>query len=268
MAHKRRLDKRRSFLPFSTGRVLKDPRRRQRGSLRSEISYQAGRYAAAAGEAETLFADPTLERRAKLLRARAYRGDRREESARPPLTKHSRRLIRTIRRPPRRCIVAWDCIARKKTRRRRGFSIESSRRIRITSTRTSRRGGSLSITSRGGGTTKPPVCSEDALRRWGREDEALLYYLAVAYGRLGRKAEERKVMEEIAAVDSFSFYIDPVVEREFVLPVVSAAMPRSRSRASADIPRVSRVRLPAGASAARDGLSRDIAPWTSGRRLR
>lgn len=254
----KRISKAESLLAVLEGRVLDKTGTETVRLLRSEISYHGGRYAESARGAETVFADPALERRAKLLRARAYRGAGEKTRAARAYNAFASAYPYDPKAPDA-LYVAWDLYREEKNPKAGGIltriveTYPENKYARIATRRIA-----LEHIERRRYTEAARVL-EDALRRWGREDEALLYYLASVYGRQGRKAEERKVMEEIAAVDSFSFYIEPVIERAFVLPVMRRDA-EEPERAEADFSEF--LECVAGRrSAARDGLARDIAPW-------
>jgi soluble lytic murein transglycosylase len=254
----KRISKAEALLSVLEGRVLDATGTETVRLLRSEMSFHGGRYAEAARGSETAFADPALERRAKLLRARAYR--RAGEKTRAARAYNAFASAYPYDpKAPEALYVAWDLYREEKNPKAAGIlgriveTYPENKYARIATRRIALdhiEGRRYSEAAR---------VVEDALRRWGREDEALLYYLASAYGRQGRNAEERKVMEEIAAVDSFSFYIDPWVEREFVLPAMGSESGRSK-RAVADFREFLEC-VSGRRTAARDGLSREIAAW-------
>jgi len=203
-------------------RALQGSEKEKSRILRSETCYQAGRYAAALGAAEPLFADPTLERRAKLLRARAYRGTGEKKRSAAAYEAFAAAYPYDTK-APEALFVAWDMYREEgdakagglldrivKTYPNHKYAHLATRRI------------ALDHVERREYSTAARVLG-DALDRWGREDEALLYYLAVAHGKLGREEQQKKLLGEIAAVDPFSFYMDPRVSDDFVLPVVTAA---------------------------------------------
>ncbi|UCG51404.1 MAG: transglycosylase SLT domain-containing protein [Candidatus Latescibacterota bacterium] len=63
---------------------------------------------------------------------------------------------------------------------------------------------------------------EDAVERSGRDDEDLLYYLADGYRKAGKNEMTKKTMEEIEALDSISFYLNPSVEAAYVQPIIAS----------------------------------------------
>jgi soluble lytic murein transglycosylase len=254
----RRISKAEGLLSVLEGRVVDTTGTERVRLLRSEISYRGGRYAETARRAERAFADPALERRAKLLRARAYRGAGEKTKAARAYNAFASAYPYDAK-APEALYVAWDLYREEKNPNAAamlGKIVETypeNKYARIATRRIA-----LDHIERRRYTEGARVL-EDALRRWGREDEALLYYLASVYARQGRKAEERKVMEEIAAADSFSFYIDPVIEREFVLPASRGETDEAEG-AGADFREF--LECVAGRrGAARDGLSREVAPW-------
>jgi soluble lytic murein transglycosylase len=216
IAHKRAAEAE-ALLRVVEGRVLNRTDAERTRLYRSEISYQSGRQAEAGREASAPFADPALERRAKILRARAYRGTGEKTRAAEAYAAFARAYPYDPK-APEALYVAWDLYREEKNPAAAGIlgaivaTYPDNRYARIAT----RRIALENIERRRYDEAERVL--QDALRRWGRQDESLLYYLATVYGRQGRKAEERKTIAEIAAVDSFSFYLDPGVDREFVLP--------------------------------------------------
>jgi soluble lytic murein transglycosylase len=61
-----------------------------------------------------------------------------------------------------------------------------------------------------------------AVARSNRRDEELLYYLADGHRRAGDQAAADKVMDELRALDPVSFYLDPAVEATFSKPLTAS----------------------------------------------
>ncbi|MCZ6766476.1 MAG: transglycosylase SLT domain-containing protein [bacterium] len=63
---------------------------------------------------------------------------------------------------------------------------------------------------------------EKSLQRSGRTSEEMLYYLSDTYRRMGKTEKESKIEDEIREVNPNSFYLDPAVESTFDQPITSS----------------------------------------------
>ncbi|MBP2680406.1 MAG: Outer rane lipoprotein, partial [Candidatus Krumholzibacteriota bacterium] len=255
----RRLSRAEAVLAILDERTLATSEAETLRLLRSEISYNGGRYTAAASEAETPFANPALERRAKLLRARAYRGAGEKTRAARAYQAFAGAYPYDPK-APEALYVAWDLYRETKSPKAAGIldriveAYPENRYARIATRRIA-----LEHIERRRFTEAIRVL-DDALRRWGRDEEAFLYYLAWSYGKVGREEDERRILNELAAVDSFSFYVDPEVPRELALPGGGSGR---GGDAAANAEFLDFLECAADRrSAAREGVSREIAAWT------
>jgi soluble lytic murein transglycosylase len=64
---------------------------------------------------------------------------------------------------------------------------------------------------------------EKSLKRSGRRNQELLYYLASTYGQMGKEEKKNKILEEIEELDPNSFYLDANIKRSFAQPITSAS---------------------------------------------
>jgi soluble lytic murein transglycosylase len=254
----RRLSKAETLLGgLDDGALGKEETERKR-LLRGEISYQRSRYGEAASGVKAAFADPALERRAKLLRARSYRGAGEKLRAAGAYDAFARSYPYDPK-APEALYVAWDLYREANSAKAAptlGRIVETYPENKYARIAT-RRIAAEHVEKRR--YTEAVRVLEEAVRRWGRGDEATLYYLAETYGKLGRELEERKLREEIAAVDSFSFYLDASVAREYALPAAStgAAAPGTEGADFAGFLECAAQRR----AEARELVMREMAPW-------
>ena len=208
------------FVAALKKRTLDGPHEEQRRLVVAKLYYKERRYSKAYGQLENEFEDTSLERTAKLVRARIYRKTGQflrsarayeEYAASYP---YAPKAVEAL-------YVASDFYARS------GDSKNAAEVLnRIIETYPSHRYSRLSTLKivsyavERGEYTKAGRILERSLERSGRSDTALLYQLADVYGKKGRPEKKAKVLEEIKAVNPVSFYLDPDVPKAFSQPVI------------------------------------------------
>jgi soluble lytic murein transglycosylase len=209
------------LMTVAQGRPIEGPGRERRRLLNSELLYKERKYSAAQREAEGLFGDPSLERDATILRARIYRGmEQRIRSAR------SYEAFATAypfdSKAPEALYVAgdlyheegkyakWRSLFTRIVETYPGHKYSRLATLRMALDHMARKEY-----------TRGARMLEQTLERGGRDDAALLYYLAEMYGRMRKKEKQAKLIEEIVALNPVSFYLDPGVPASFVQPMTS-----------------------------------------------
>ena len=203
------------------GRTTEGPENERRRLLDAEILCAQKRYSAAEREAEGRFADSTLERSAKLLRARIYRGAGQQVRSAEAYERFAVAFPYDSK-APEVLYVAWDLereagntpkaaeLLRRIVETYPGHKYARWATVRIALDDVERKEY-----------TRGARVLEQALDRQGRDDPGFLYYLADIYGRMGRKQQKAKVIAEIAVLNPVSFYLDPRIPSSFVLPDLS-----------------------------------------------
>ncbi len=242
------------------GRSMERAQDDRRRLLAAEILYAKGLYDAAERELAAPLSEPPLERNAKLLRARVYRaggdpgrsadayekfaaafpydakapealyvayGLRRDLGSVPKASELLRRIVETY---PNHKYARWATVR---------IAVDDAEKKAY---------------------ARAARVLEQALDRSGRDDPGLLYYLADVYGRMGRQERKAKVLDEIAALNPASFFLDPRIDASFALPVLSdgTAPAGDRETFLGFLERVHRER-----EGAQDRIRSVLEPWVN-----
>ena len=220
LKHKRAAEAERLMIVLQ-GRTMEGLEDERRRLLSAEILYAEKRYSAADGEAEGRFTDSSLERTAKLLRARIYRGAGQQVRSAEAYEGFAAAFPYDSK-APEALYVAWDL------QRETGNALKAAHLLRrIVETYPGHKYArwatvrmALDDVERKEYTRGARVL-EQALDRLGRDDPGFLYYLADIYGRMGKSRKKANVIAEIALLNPVSFYLDPRIPSSFVLPDLS-----------------------------------------------
>ena len=250
-----------SLLALLQERTLEGPENEERRLLKAEILYAGKHYDAAEREAEGRFDDAPLERDAKLLRARIYRGAGQQVRSAEAYEGFAAAFPYDSK-APQALHLAWDL------QRGAGHASKAAELLRrIVATYPGHRYArwatvriALDDVDRKEYARAARVL-EQALDQTSRDDQALLYYLADVYGRMGKSERKAKVIGEIADLNPASFYLDPHIASSFVIPSLSndGAAPAAGSETLLRfLERVYRTR-----GGAQDRIRGILAPWGS-----
>lgn len=199
----------------------KDQRERLR-LYSGDLYYQERRYSKSYGFVRDHFDDDGLERNAMLMRARIYRKTGQAGRSADTYVEFAR-IYPYDAKAAEALFVASDLYLRSADRKRsietleRAVDVYPSRKHGRMATRRlaayyiDRKHYAMAV-----------AILEKAIERTGRSSDELLYSLADAYGHMGKKEKQTKLLEEIRALNGESYYLKPEVPESFARPILNS----------------------------------------------
>ncbi|MFQ5512195.1 MAG: transglycosylase SLT domain-containing protein [Candidatus Krumholzibacteriia bacterium] len=204
-------------------RELNKSQRERRTLFLADLYYKEKRYSKSFGLIRNKFASPSLERSAMLMRARIYRKTGQTVRSADTYVDFATRYPYDAK-AAESLLVAADLYMRSANRKkslellnRINATYPSHRYARVATQKLAVYYMSRKHYSRGVGIL------EKALERTGRKSEDLLFYLADAYGRMGKPEKRSQLLSELEALNPESFYLEPHIASSYTLPIMTGA---------------------------------------------
>lgn len=203
-------------------RALSHEQREKLRLFSGNLYYQERRYSKSYGFVKDSFSEPSFERDALLFRARIYRKTGQPVRSADTYVEFGRRFPYDAKAAEALLVgselylMAADRKQSLKTLERIVDIYPSNRHGQVATMRLALYYLERKHYSRG------IEILERALNRTGRTSEELLYYLAQAYGDMGKKEKQALLLAELKQVDQKSFYLSPEVNNSFQHPIISS----------------------------------------------
>ncbi|NIM19794.1 MAG: transglycosylase SLT domain-containing protein [Candidatus Latescibacteria bacterium] len=191
--------------------------------LLAEMYYREKKYSQAAGLARLKYVSASLKQRSMLMLARCYRQLGRQVSA-ASLYENYASVYPSDAKAPEALFVAAELYAKN------NYITKSIRTLeRLSKTYRSHYFGRLSTLKLSwhhldrGRHAKSVSILERSLGWSRRKDETTLYYLADAYGKMGKSTKRDEALGALLSLDSTSFYLQPSIESISIRPLLSSS---------------------------------------------